>query len=93
MEAETIRKRVIYHGRVQGVGFRATVYEIASNLPVSGFVRNLSDGTVEMIVDGSEDVVKSLMGTIDRRFPSNISRTDEATVSRGEEFAGFQIRR
>lgn len=93
MEAETIRKRVIYHGRVQGVGFRATVYEIASNLPVSGFVRNLSDGTVEMIVDGSTDVVKSLMATIDRRFPSHISRTDEATVSRGEEFAGFQIRR
>lgn len=93
MEAETIRKRVIYHGRVQGVGFRATVYEIASNLSVSGFVRNLSDGTVEMIVDGSADVVKSLMATIDRRFPSNISRTDEATVSRGEEFAGFQIRR
>lgn len=88
MKAETVRRRVIYHGRVQGVGFRAMVYEIASRYPVSGFVRNLSDGTVEMIVEGSPDQIGSLMAEVRGQFPRNITRVDEAAYSEPDEFTG-----
>ena len=43
-------KRVFYTGRVQGVGFRYTVRQLAAGYEVSGWVKNLTDGRVEMLV-------------------------------------------
>jgi acylphosphatase len=50
-----IAKRVIFSGRVQGVGFRYTTREIANSFEVVGTVRNLPDGTVELEVMGEQD--------------------------------------
>ena len=47
-----VRRRLIYQGRVQGVGFRYTVASIARRFPVTGYVKNLPDGNVELAVDG-----------------------------------------
>ena len=49
-----IRKHIIAHGRVQGVGFRYICQSFASNRKVTGWVRNLYDGTVEIEVQGAE---------------------------------------
>ena len=49
-----IRKHIIAHGRVQGVGLRFTVTGFAKKYNVTGWVRNLYDGTVEMEVQGLE---------------------------------------
>lgn len=53
--------RVVYAGEVQGVGFRYTVRKLANERGVAGGVENLSDGTVQLIAEGPEDVLKGLL--------------------------------
>src|SRR6187455_864933 len=55
----TERRRVWYEGRVQGVGFRYTARGLAGGFPVSGYVRNLDDGRVELVAEGDAPVVSS----------------------------------
>lgn len=54
------RKRFIYHGRVQGVGFRYTAMLMAQSLGLTGWVKNESDGTVMMEVQGREYLINKL---------------------------------
>ena len=56
-ETSRVHRRLIVHGRVQGVGYRAHVARLARAYPVSGHVRNLSDGTVEIEVQGPRRIV------------------------------------
>ena len=64
-------KQVIYSGRVQGVGFRATVRQIASGYDVRGWVKNLPDGCVEMQVTADED--EELEAFLEEILNSNLS--------------------
>jgi acylphosphatase len=57
----TVRYLVRFTGHVQGVGFRATTVAQSRGLAVHGFVRNESDGSVELDVDGPESDVKELI--------------------------------
>jgi acylphosphatase len=57
----TIRRRVIAHGRVHGVGFRASVARAAQSRGVAGWARNRSDGTVEIVLEGDEEPVESVI--------------------------------
>ena len=60
-----IRKHIIAHGRVQGVGLRFTVTGFAKKYNVTGWVRNLYDGTVEMEVQGDENSIQQMLcGTL-----------------------------
>ena len=56
-----IRKHIIAHGRVQGVGLRFTVTGFAKKYNVTGWVRNLYDGTVEMEVQGQVGIASSAL--------------------------------
>jgi acylphosphatase len=56
-----VRKRVVVHGRVQGVGFRYTVERAARSRGVAGWIRNRSDGTVEAVFEGQTEAVESLV--------------------------------
>ncbi len=60
--AETVRRRVVVHGLVQGVFFRESVRRLADERGVAGFARNLPDGTLEAVFEGREDAVKELVG-------------------------------
>ena len=51
------RLHLLVEGHVQGIGFRFTTIEVASKFPVSGFVRNLPDGNVEIIAEGTESAI------------------------------------
>lgn len=54
------RVRIYVTGRVQGVFFRAYTRDIARRLAIGGFVRNISDGRVEIVAEGSEDSLREL---------------------------------
>ena len=55
-----IRKRVVVHGRVQGVFFRDTARRLARSGNISGWVRNLPDGTVEAVFEGDAEAVETM---------------------------------
>jgi acylphosphatase len=61
LAAMTIRRRVLVHGRVQGVGFRISVARRAEQRGVAGWVRNRPDGAVEAVFEGAADAVRSLV--------------------------------
>ena len=56
-----VRRRVVVHGRVQGVGFRYTLARAAQSRGVAGLARNRPDGTVEAVFEGEPDAVDSLV--------------------------------
>ena len=62
------RIRVVYSGRVQGVGFRWQVSQVAEDFAVTGFVRNLEDGTVELLVEGNLGVARGMVEAVDQKL-------------------------
>jgi acylphosphatase len=86
-----VRKRVLYCGRVQGVGFRYTARQLAQGFAVAGHVRNLHDGSVELVAEGAPDQVDGLLATVARRMAGYIERhTIHEEAPTGA--AGFHIR-
>ena len=68
---DRVRKHIIFHGTVQGVGFRYTAYYAAQRNGVSGWVRNLPDDTVEAEVEGTREAIDMMILDIERgRFIS-----------------------
>ena len=59
-----ISQRMIYTGRVQGVGFRYSVKQIAAGFDVTGWVRNVADGTVELLASGTAAEVEAFLAAI-----------------------------
>jgi len=57
-----VRRRLVVHGVVQGVGFRAWVWRAAQQRGISGSARNVPDGTVEIVLEGEPDAVEALVG-------------------------------
>jgi len=56
---------VLYSGRVQGVGFRATVRQLACGYEVTGTIRNLADGRVELLAEGASEELEAFLQGID----------------------------
>ena len=79
MADEVIRRRVVVRGKVQGVGFRYYANAEAARLGVAGFVRNLSDGSVEVEVEGERDAVASLVDWARTGPPSASVESAEVT--------------
>jgi acylphosphatase len=83
-------KRVIYTGRVQGIGFRYTAQRLSHGRPITGTVRNCSDGSVELFVQGEAADVQAFMMALSRQMEDFIA---EQTIRDAEPRAveGFQI--
>lgn len=88
-----IRRQVLFHGRVQGVGFRYTTASIARRHPVVGFVRNLPDGSVELVAEATASVLDQFVADIASEFAGYIHQQEILDVERDEVFDGFHIRR
>lgn len=58
---QPIRAHVLVSGRVQGVGYRASTYEVARHLQLKGWVRNLRDGRVEAVFEGTSAAVDEMI--------------------------------
>ena len=90
-----IAKRVIFSGRVQGVGFRYTCKEIATGFDVLGTVKNLADGTVELEVMGEAEEVDEYFLEITEESPVAhfIKETVVTKIPLLENVKGFTIAR
>jgi len=67
------RLHIYYNGRVQGVGFRFSAEYIAQELNLTGWIKNLPDGRVELIAEGDEGILKKLIDEIENRMGSYVS--------------------
>ena len=87
------RRRIQFTGRVQGVGFRATMRAIAGGFEVSGWVRNEPDGSVMSEVQGMADEIERFLGALRERMGRNI-RGETVEARRVESGEGtFEVRR
>lgn len=86
--------RAIVSGRVQGVGFRVSTLSQARKIGVSGYVRNLANGDVEIVALGDRDRVDELLQWAKVGPPLAIVShlKVEALTSEVEKFEGFEIR-
>ncbi len=90
---KAIGRRVHYAGRVQGVGFRDTTAEIARGYPVTGWVKNLSDGRVELLVEGREEAVLRFLAAVRRRWKRNIDKEQIEERTPTGEYKSFTVKR
>ncbi len=87
------RRRVFYSGRVQGVGFRYTAQSTARSFRVTGWVRNLADGRVELVAEGQPPEIDAYLARIAESLGSNIRHVEQFTEKATGEFRGFEIER
>lgn len=79
----------VFRGEVQGVGFRATTRWVADEMGLTGFVKNLPDGSVEVVAQGSEEFLRDFLKKITIRF--NVMETSEEFSPIREKYSGFTI--
>jgi acylphosphatase len=92
MSAKLTASRFLIHGRVQGVGYRYFARQAAAELKISGYARNLEDGSVEVYAVGTDAQLSELAGRL-RKGPSfsdvrSVDRSEAAV----EHHSGFLIR-
>ena len=86
-----MRKHIVFHGRVQGVGFRYSARYIASDLGLTGWVKNLWDGSVEMEIQGSPELIDEMTRRLSRQRYIIIEKMDVREIP-AEEERGFRVR-
>jgi len=87
------RRRILYSGNVQGVGFRWTAATALKGLPVSGYVRNLPDGRVELVMEGAPKDTDEAASRVRAALALHIRGEAQETGAPTGEFEGFRIRR
>ena len=86
------RMQVLYSGQVQGVGFRYTVKSTASGFEVTGTIRNLPEGSVELIVEGAKDELEAFRQAIRDSGLSHFIRKEDVVWGEAQNgFRGFEI--
>jgi acylphosphatase len=85
------RREVFYSGHVQGVGFRYTTRSIAAQLPVVGLVRNLPDGRVQLVVEGSPATIDRLLARVEAELGRYIRGREVAVRAATGEFSSFDV--
>ncbi len=86
-----IRRQIYYSGRVQGVGFRMTTRSHARRFSVTGFVRNLVDGRVELVAEGESDEIDRFLSSLRTAMTMNIRSEQCVEMPASGEFRDFEI--
>ena len=86
------QREIHYAGRVQGVGFRYTVRSLAARFDVTGFVRNLPDGRVHLVVEGGAGEIDGFLRAIEAEMTAYIRDVQGTTRPAAGRFQAFEIR-
>lgn len=86
------RLRAQFSGSVQGVGFRFTAERLARRFPVTGFVRNLANGKVELVAEGEEQTLQEFLAAVRQAFRDDIRDVAAEWAAATAEFKGFGIK-
>lgn len=81
----------LFSGSVQGVGFRYTTERLARRYPVTGFVKNLPNGRVELVAEGEEKSLQEFLAAVRESFHSYIRDVDIQWKEPKGEYKGFGI--
>ncbi len=93
LEAHSVHRfECHFSGRVQGVGFRYTVQNIAQRYNVHGYVKNLPDGRVELIMEGPDKDMNEIVNTVSQKMNCFIKKVDLVDLPPTGEFEHFYIR-
>ena len=87
------RQRIIFQGRVQGVGFRARTRSIAARHNITGWVRNEPDGTVMLEAQASEETLESFLNDLRKNTSGLVEREIHAHVRTEPDEHTFEIHR
>lgn len=86
------RVHVFYSGHVQGVGFRYSVQDIAMNLGVTGWVKNLEDRRVEVVAEGEQKDLEEFLDKISKSYVGRYVKDTEVSWEKAtKEFGSFDI--
>ena len=83
---------VYFEGHVQGVGFRFTTFQLAKGFEVTGYVKNLFDGRVQLELEGDREECVGFIKALNEEMASFIRDKSQTEVTRDPEFKEFLIR-
>ena len=84
-------REVFYNGRVQQVGFRLGVLEVAREFAVCGRAENTGDGRVRLLAEGEPEELEAFLEEVARRLAAFIRETEDRQVSRAPAMEGFTL--
>jgi len=86
------RAEIKVYGRVQKAGFRDFIDEIAFNLNLNGYVKNLDDGAVQVVCEGDEDAISELLKKINiTQYPIRVENIDVVYKKPTGEYTAFEL--
>jgi len=86
------RAQATFYGEVQGVGFRFSAENLANAYKLPGYVRNLADGNVEVVVEGEEDDIGMFLSALKEEMDNYIEKDTTNWSPPTGEFKRFEIR-
>lgn len=89
--SDVYHETVYFTGRVQGVGFRYSALQVAKEFEVSGWVKNLVDGRVQLEAEGTSAQVKAFVAAIEERMHGYIRKIERQSEQRAPQYSGFGI--
>lgn len=85
------RRQVTFYGRVQGVGFRYTACRVAGGYDVTGYVRNMPDGSVLCVIEGQAPQIDAFLAELSAQMGRYIERTSQTTSPAGGQYDSFGV--
>jgi acylphosphatase len=89
--ADLVRVHVYVSGKVQGVGYRASTWDMAQLLKLNGWVRNLRDGRIEAVFEGSPAQVEEMLRWCHQGPPAAVVESVEVTHEQSEGLQSFEV--